>query len=445
MLTALIKGSIFVIGIMIIGILEPRTIITNCGSVSSPPVEVYQFPLWPHIEAYTDYRDLYIPCLINPFLGGQQLYHFSIVYNYPPLFVYLIAGFAFVANIVWLPALPLVLFDILTAIPVYLIAKQFAFKGNSRLAFIVAIFWAANPINLFYNDLMWLNTAPTTFFLVFAVYLFLKEEWLFSSLALAISTGLKQISVLLFPIFLIFLWRATGISKNFLVYATVYLASLVLISTPYLFNDTQNYFYSLGFPILGIPFGAPNNAPQFSSLLSDPVRITTFFGYAMPALVSESYQVLNYVFAGTFAVFLVYLAIRRSSHIESQPISKYTIRSVPIRSNTLFHKLANHLRNLTSRLILLFKESKFRRSYSANEVLVFCLASLLIFFSLFGRGVYKYYFASITPLGIPMFRYKFGAVIFEVISLVLFLAPREVTPWIAVLLITFIPKMLEVK
>ena len=445
-LTALLKGSFFLIGILIIGAFEPRTIITGCGSTLSAPVNVYQFQLWPHIEAYTDYRDLYIPCLIAPFLKGQGLYHLgTIVYNYPPLFLYLISGFALVANIVWLPAVPLVLFDVLTVIPVYLITKEFVFCGNSRMAFLVAMFWAANPINLFYNDLMWLNTAPTTFFLILAVYLFLKQNWFFSSLALAISTGFKQISIVVFPVLLIFLWRATGFSKKLLVYTGAYIASLLLISTPYVFNDTQNYFWSLNFPIFVTPSNVSNSPPQFSSSLSDPVRITSFLGYlssGMAALVSKSYQELNYVLAasfGTLLVFLIIESVRRLPRVESE--NNFGQRSPAPKTHwQIFSKYPIFLAKRFSDFL---KDLKIKRSFSTNEILVFCLTAFIIFFALFGRGVYKYYFASITPLGIPMFRYKFGAAIFEVFSIVLFLAPREVTPWMAVLLITFVPRMLE--
>lgn len=439
MFSALLKGSIFVIGIVIIGILEPRTVLPSCHSGLEATVPVYQFPEWPHIEAYTDYRDLYLPCLTAPFLAGNGLYHLGsvgIVYNYPPLFLYLFAGFAAIANLIWFPAIPLVLFDVLTVIPLYCIAKEFFFLGQeegrrAKLAFVVALFWAANPINLFYNDLMWLNTAPTTFFLVLALYLFLKQRWFYSSLALAISTGFKQISIILFPILLIFLWRTAGFSKKLGLYVFTYIAAMILISTPYIFNDSQNYFWSLNFPVFGIPSNVSSQAPSFSESLSDPVRITTFLGYLSQTLanfVSISYVYLNYVVAGALILLLGYLIY--SSFYEPK-----TNREVGL--------MGSGSTNTESFRAPRFKRLKLKRSFDANEILVFCLAGLLIFLAFFGRGVYKYYFASITPLGIPLFRNKYGSVTFAVISVVLLLAPREVTPWMAVLLLTLVPQMLQ--
>jgi hypothetical protein len=415
LLTALIKCSIFVIGLSIIGFFETITSLPSCHSTSSSLPPVFQFQLWLHIEAYTDYRDLYLRCLVSPYLSGfgtgplhlGDPYHLNnaIVYNYPPLFIYLIAGFAASWNNIWYPAVPLVLFDILTVIPLYLIAKEFVFAGNEKMAFAVSMIWATNPLNLFYNDLMWLNTAPTTFFLVLGIYFFLKKNWLFSSLALAVSTGLKQISVVLFPVFLIFLASATGFSKKLILYAVSYVALLILISTPYIFTEPQNYFWSLNFPILGLPPGASNSPPSFSSSLGDPVRITTFIGFISSNLggfVSTSYQYLDYVLLGAFVAFLAYLVI-----------------------------------------VALTRHGRGQESFSSNEILVYCFVAFLIFFALFGRGMYKYYFASVTPLAIPLFKSKFGAVVFEVLSLVILLAPREVTPWMAILMLTLAPKMLD--
>ncbi len=425
-LTVLLKGSLFVIGVFIIGALVPRTILSFCPSLS-PPVAVYQFAPWQHIEAYTDYRDIYLSCLVPPFLKGANLYHLNgVPYNYPPLFMYLIAGFAYLANLVWLPAFPLVLFDLLTVIPVYLIARDFLFKGNARLAFFVSLFWAANPVNLFYNDLMWLNAAPTTFFLVLAIYLFLKQQWFASSLVLAISTGFKQITVLACPVLLVILYRSQGFSKKLVLYAATYFLSLVLISTPYIFTETQYYFWSLDFPILGIPPSAPSSKPVFSTAFSAPVRITTFLGYVSSGtakIVSESYLYLDYFMVAGIAMLLIYMAFAPIQRFSESQENKNVVPNSNVPSSYSGSELSE-------------------KSFSPTQILGFCLAAFLIFLAVYGGGVYKYYFATITPLALPFFTKKSGVVLFEAISVLLFLAPREITPWFAVLLLAFIPGMM---
>ncbi|HKW05089.1 MAG TPA: hypothetical protein VJN71_07320, partial [Nitrososphaerales archaeon] len=354
--TLVFKAAIFAIGVLLIGVLATRT---GLASNSSSGYQVFGLDQWPHVEAYTDFRDLYMKDLVAPFLQGHDAYQLgTIVYNYPPLFLYLLSFFAQV-NIVWFPAIPLVAFDILTTIPVYLIAKQFLFKGNSKMAFAVAIIWAVNPINLFYNDLMWLNPGPTTFFLMTGIYYFLKRDWYFSAFMLAVSTGFKQITVLAVPVLLILLWNGTAPKKitesrvrregggknevagdpgensssihsplsNFgtgirsalvragqeiwfglillrpvLLYLATFVGFLFIISLPYIITEPQNYFYSLQLPIFGYPPGTSAGYPStFSYDLSQPTRITTFLGLLnftnLQSVAVTSYQLLDYAFA----------------------------------------------------------------------------------------------------------------------------------------------------
>ncbi|MCL5067338.1 MAG: hypothetical protein M1368_03165, partial [Thaumarchaeota archaeon] len=382
------------VGVAIMGALSTITQLTACGVSGSNPA-VYVAPFG-DVEAYTDYRDLYLRCLVTPFLSGKGAYNLPIVYNYPPLFLYTLSVFGKV-NLIWFPALPLVLFDALTVIPIYLIAKDFLFKGNEKKAFAIALVWIFNPINLFYSDLMWLNPGPTTFFLLLAIMYFLRKNWLVSAAALAISTGFKQISVLVFPVLLIALWKTVGISKKLLIYAAAYAGILVLISVPYVFQNPQQYFWSLQLPILGNPPGTGSGTPtQFVYDLSQPTRLTTFIGLIrfvnLQSLAVETYQYLNYVFIALVVLVFAWLILKRSK-------------------------------------------------VSKAEILSYSFIVIALFFALFGRGVYKYYFITLTPLGALIFSSRKAAIVFEVFSIALVFLPREVTPWLAILLITLIPSL----
>ncbi|HYB04418.1 MAG TPA: hypothetical protein VED17_08145, partial [Nitrososphaerales archaeon] len=92
-LSLAVKFSILLISVAIMGLLSTRSELTVCGSSSPGNASIYSAPLG-DVEAYTDYRDLYLRCLVNPFLAGKSAYNLPIVYNYPPLFLYLISGFA---------------------------------------------------------------------------------------------------------------------------------------------------------------------------------------------------------------------------------------------------------------------------------------------------------------------------------------------------------------
>ncbi len=401
------------VGALMMGLTVTRTSLD--AGASAPMFGLNQ---WPHVEAYTDYRDLYLLDLVQPFLHGHNIYYLgTIVYNYPPLFLYVLGAFAYLVNLVWFPAVSLILFDILTVIPFYLVAKEFVFAGDAKLAFAASMVWALNPINLFYNDLMWLNPPYFTFFLMLSLYLLLKRRWLFSSLSLAVSTGFKQISIIFFPIVLIFIWKATGFSKKLLYYALAYVGALILISTPYIeptyvgapnasnplgswnLTSAQNYFWSLNFPILGNPSNVVNTPPTFSTSLSDPIRLTYFFGTIsvnLQSFVAMTYSYLNYVLIAAYAILILHLFF----HVK---------RGDQIKWNDLF---------------------------------VYAMIAFLLFLAFFGRGVYKYYFATLTPLALPLYSNRRGAIIFQVFSAALILVPRAASPWMAVLVLTFVPTIM---
>jgi len=439
-----VKFSIFLVGVAIIGVFATRTQLTVCGSNSPGNPPIYSAP-YGDAEAYTDYRDLYLRCLVNPFLSGKSAYNLPIVYNYPPLFLYLISGFA-ILNYIWSSAIPLVLFDVLTVIPLYLILKDFLFRGNSRIAFAISLIWIFNPINLFYNDLMWLNPAPTTFFLVLALYLLLKQEWALSSIGLALATALKQTAVLIFPIFLIWMLRTDGLSrKKVLAFIVLFVAILVLISTPYIFQNPQLYFWALQLPIFGIPPGGGSGNPTtFTYDLSQPTRLTTFVGLVkfvdLKSLAVESYLYLNYVFGVAYAILLLQFGIGIRNLRTAITYVAFEI------SETIRMSFLKIIRKLNQGLQPVRKTKTYSvltRRPTANEMLIYCLTAILLFLSLFGRGVYKYYFASITPLAVPLFATKTRAIVFEIFSAALILLPREVTPWMAILLITMVPTLLQ--
>jgi len=440
-ISLVVKFSIFLIGVAIMGLLSTRQELTLCGSSSPGNVNIYSAPFG-DVEAYTDYRDLYLRCLVNPFHGGKSAYNLPIVYNYPPLFLYLISGFSLL-NFVWASAIPLILFDALTVIPLYLIAKNYLFNGNEKLAFAVSLIWIFNPINLFYSDLMWLNPAPTTFFVMLALYFLLKQDWTLSSVSLAVATGLKQTAVLLFPIFLIWMMRTAGFPRRMiLAYSVLFVSMMVIISTPYIFKNPQLYFWALQLPIFGIPpGGSASNPTTFTYDLSQPTRLTTFLGLIkfvnLQSFTVATYNYLNYVFAVAYALVLLQFGIG--------------IRNLKSAASYIVGKLEESFGSLAkpspkSTEVETVKKTRdfpiVDRPPTANELLIYSLTALLLFLSLFGRGDYKYYFVGITPLALPLFTSKGRAVIYVAFSAALILLPREVTPWMAILLLTLIPQLL---
>ena len=73
-------------------------------------------PMYPDLEPYEDFKFLYLK-EANNFLAGELPYK-DFFHAYPPLFLYLLSSFLFLNIASWLPALPLIIFDILTVIPI---------------------------------------------------------------------------------------------------------------------------------------------------------------------------------------------------------------------------------------------------------------------------------------------------------------------------------------
>ena len=247
---------------------------------------------------------------------------------------------------------------------------------------------------------MWLNPAPTTFFLMLGIYLFLKQKWALSSIALAVSTGFKQTAVILFPILLVIMWKTVGFTKKTIAFITLYISSLVVISTPYIFTNSQTYFWALQLPIFGNPPGAGPSAPAtFVYDLSQPTRLTTFLGLIkfvnLQSLAVATYSYLNYIFAICYVVLLLHLYFTK--------------------------------RKLTS-----------------DDYMVYLVTALLLYSSHSLVGVSTSTILPDSPRSaLPLFSTRRGAIIFEAFSLILLFIPREVTPWMALLLITIMPSLLR--
>lgn len=440
-----VKFSLFLVGVAIVGLFSTRGELSSCsGSSSGFPFFVSP---WQYLEAYTDYRDLYLKCLVNPFLSGSGAYNLPIVYNYPPLFLYTLSVFA-LEPLAWFPAIPLVLFDALTVIPIYLIAKEFLFSGNSKYAFAISLLWMFSSLNLFYNDLLWLNPGPTTFFLMLGIYFFLKQKWFYSSIVLAISTGFKQTAVIIVPILIVIMLKTVGLTRKTIAFVTLYISSLVVISSPYVFQIPQSYFWSLQLPIFGNPPGAGSSFPTtFSYDLSQPTRLTTFFGLVkfanLQPFALASYHYLDYFFVIGYVALILQAGV---GLVNCPKLVVYYLRLIVLFFKWIVDNIVSR-RDLPSLRTFLGAARRPNLSPTAPlngaNSLLYCFTAMLLFFTFFGRGVYKYYFAGLTPLALPFFSQKKSALLFEAFSLVLLFIPREVTPWMALLLITLVPNMLS--
>jgi 4-amino-4-deoxy-L-arabinose transferase-like glycosyltransferase len=138
----------------------------------SPASSGFQFT---DFETWSDYAYAYFPSVLA-FKSGFLPY-VNFYYPYPPLFLYALTLFS-CPGVSWGSAVPLVLADALTAIPVYLIARRFM---SERASFLTSLVFVLAPLNLLYADYVWLNPPLTTLFLMSSLYCFLEARYNLSS------------------------------------------------------------------------------------------------------------------------------------------------------------------------------------------------------------------------------------------------------------------------
>jgi hypothetical protein len=352
-------------------------------------------------ELFNDYKTYYIP-QTEDFLNGKLPY-WDFWFAYPPLFLYTLAIFSSLSSASWRAAVPLIIFDALTVLMVFIISRKFLSLNKS---FYISLIYAFSPLNLLYNDILWLNPPPMTFFILVSTYFTMEKKIIPASLALAVATCFKSMAIFLFPVTLVAVYRALG-SKQALNFLLFYVIPSTFFSLPYLLMFPGLYIWSVGLNI-----GPPNPIPPW-------------YGGIQQTSVAESATSTN------IALSPVNLA---------SPILFYG-------GQTGFHlALYNFLQLLlvvlllSFYLILLFYVKK----TDEKNLLEYSILALLISHVFFPRGIYKYYFTLFTPfLALYIEDWK-AAVVFIVFNFVVLGVPRVFTSYLllAVILWLMIQKVL---
>jgi len=327
------------------------------------------------LESYQDFRLAYVP-LVSNFTAGMMPYR-DFHYAYPPLFLYMLTPFALSSLPVWTMALPLVTFDVASVLLVYLIARKLV---SSREALMASMVFAIAPINLWYNDFLWLNPPPMTFFILLAVYAFLSKRYETSFLCLATATLFKQIAFMLFPIFSVALLKKSSrreVVKN----AGLYGAVCFLGSLPYIITIPTYYLWHLGVP----GFGSGWQGVKFTYYFGSPTNLAIVLG-------EDAYD----------------------------PAKPFLWAAL-----------------LLSLVVLCWRTYKAEMT-KGIELITHTLYALLFFHAFFPRGIYKYYYAAITPFNAMFVRSRRGALAFLGLNTLILIVPRILTPWLSVLLLVLL-------
>jgi len=337
------------------------------------------------LEGYGDFNYFYAPNALN-FVAGQIPYK-DFFYSYPPLFLYLLVPFAPLPLPNWKIGIPIFLFDWLTLIPVYLTASKLL---EEKRAFAVSLAFAIAPVNLWYSDFVWLNTPLTTFFTIVSAYFFISERHRLSSFALALATACKQTAIVLFPVMLFAIKKKP--KKEKLIFSFIYLATFLALSLPYIILYPRLYLWLLGVP--GV--GPPSPLPAYVTWMQN----TTMSG--------------------------------EWTYWPGWPTNLATFTRV-LKQDAVYFAAENSLRLIIilSYLILFWKVFK-KEKIENNEAVSYLLLAQLVFLSFFPRGIYKYYFVTVTPLlALTLNGNRRSLLSFMGFNLVVLFISRLLTPYLA--------------
>jgi len=363
-------------------------------------------------DAWKDYAYAYVPT-VQAFKSGHLPYR-DFFHAYPPLFLYALTLFSFLPYF-WSMALPLIISDALTVVPVYLIGKRLLNKSG---AFTASLLFALAPINLFYVDYVWLNPPLTTFFLMVSVYFLLEGRYDLSAFTLAASIGFKQTSLLALPIMLHFLAKKAS-DKHVLRYLLLVTSVCFIFSVPYVFLEPRLYLFS----IFRMPLNAWGNLPENYFQLG-------FTGPAEAGTIDPS--TLNWY----QLKWMKYVPLTAPASL-SLPIFIFLL---PEMTSDVYFKadLMPKILLFIVYGVLLYKTHKKEKIEDA-VLIKYLVYSLLILFTF--NPVYKYYVAGITPFLSLLVKKRREVTTFEVLNLALLAIPRILTPYLLLLLLVWLLRL----
>ncbi len=185
---------------------------------------------------------------VDPMLNFMRWTHR--VYPYGPSWLILTAPLSFIGSNLFLPTF--FLFKLL--IGLFFVGSSFLVYKISEILFpkekiFNTIFWAFNPLVIIEGLVSAHNDFPLVFFGLLSIYLYLKNQKLYSIISLAFSIGVKYLTFLFIPVFvLIFFMDKTNKKINweyiFLLLVIFSIASLIAVS----FRTTFQPWYLI-FPL----------------------------------------------------------------------------------------------------------------------------------------------------------------------------------------------------
>jgi len=357
----------------------------------------------PSAESWQDFSLSYVPA-VDALKSGFLPYR-DFFYPYPPLFLYALTVFSYLPLPSWSSALPLVIGDAMTVVPLYLIAREL---GGERAALLASLVFVASPLNLYYVDYLWLNPSLTTLFLMTSVYLLIKRLYGLSAAALALSFGFKQTALVALPVIVLVLGmkRSKAVALRYFAYSA---AGCILVSIPFIALSPANYLDSV-FMVpssLWVTQNLPSNYFSLAVGSGTPVSFNTSVW-----LTSKWQSIVGPINAPVSLALPVFIFF-----IPSSLAWRYSSDWV----NLSYYVL------LVSYALVLYRIRK-NRGIESTDILMYLLFAFVVFFTIY--PLYKYYVVGVVPLLALMVRNRRGIAGFAVLGFAFMIAPRYLGSWV---------------
>jgi len=400
------KTLVFLLAISII----VKTALFILGAVGNRAFEIEESPpdlfAFGEVEGFKDYAGGYLPT-VRAFKSGYTPY-IDFWYAYPPLFLYTLTAFSYLPLGFPGPALPIVMLDAFSAVPLYLIGLRFV---SPKKSFVASLLFTLSPINLFYNDFLWLNPPLVTFFALLSTYFVLAGRYELSAVSLAASFGFKQTGLALFPVLLVLVLKRAGWKKA-LGYVAFFVAVAVAISMPYLATAPQHYLGCV--TMFKLPFWPrPETGSEYYQRIW-PWWIETNTTQPVATYPVQGNSPVN----SAFPVFVLASQGKQGDELFAY-FNEFNGKAAVLLDLAL----------LSSFCVLLLKVYR-SRDVGDRGAVKYLLLSLILFHSFYERGVFKYYYATVTPFLALFMSSRVRGALFVLFSFFTFLVPRYLSPWI---------------
>ena len=143
------------------------------------------------------------------------------------------SGYSFIPSpnsflLLFMFKLPLLVLDVLTSLLIYKLVQLF--RGDQRISRVAALIWLFNPYLTVVTEMDGTVDIISTFLVVLATYLYVRERHVFSGICLALATAARFYPIALIPFYAIFLLKERKIRSLLLMIASYFvLLALILI------------------------------------------------------------------------------------------------------------------------------------------------------------------------------------------------------------------------